>query len=1077
MTTWDPRANDLFLEALNLESMGDLQAYLDDACGGDAILRAEVESLLEASSRARNFLESPVVIPNLVSDVEVPSASERPGTVIGPYKLLQQIGEGGMGVVFMAEQIQPVHRKVALKIIKPGMDSRQIIARFEAERQALAMMDHVNIARVVDAGATESGKPYFVMELVNGVPITKYCDDNLLTPRQRLELFVPVCQAIHHAHQKGIIHRDVKPSNVMVTLYDGKPVPKVIDFGVAKATEQKLTERTLFTQHGTTVGTLEYMSPEQAETSALGVDTRSDIYSLGVLLYELLTGSTPLTKMRIKDAAFGEILRIIKEEEHPKPSTRLSESGDALPSISAQRQTEPAKLSKLIKGELDWIVMKTLEKDRNRRYESASAFVADVQRYLANEPVQAGPPGAGYRVRKFVRRHRATVLAGAGAGVLLLGVVAALTVSLLMVNRERDKTQEALSAETHALDAESRARAAETRRRQQAREALDAMSSLVMGDWLARQNAQQLAPQQKAFLQKALSYYEEFAADTGREESVRSAVLSASSRVAYIQSKLGLHLDAVAAYRRAAELAAALAADFSDVPKYRHQGAVIYNNLGVLFVTMGRLKEAEQAYHTALLLLQQLATDFPSVSAYRNDLAIGQNYLGGLLSITGRYKEAENRFREALLIEKQLATDFPILPVYRSELAGIYSNLSVHFRTMGQSKEAQQACREAVAIQKQLAIDFPNAQEYREGLARSQTNLGFLLSEMRQTKDAEQAYREAELIQKQLASDFPSVPAYRQNLAMNLTNLGMLYSATARPKEAEQAYREALVIQKRLAADFPNVAEYRLGLARDQNNLGILLSAMGRRTEAEQTHRDGLNLRKQLASEFPNVPAYRQELAASLNNLGSLLILTNRLEDAEQTLREALAVKQQLITDFPTMPDYQNELAGTLWNLANIKLRMRQFDEARRLLEEAVPYHKAALQANPRHHEYRQTWRNNRMRLAQSLLGLLDHAAAVKMAEELLKASVNPAKDTYNAACFLSRCVPLAEKDSRLTESERRTQAQNYGDRAITVLRQAVATGYKDGQHMAKDDDLAPLRERPDFQQLLKEVTTRKVQK
>src|SRR5258705_1522309 len=268
------------------------------------------------------------------------------------------------------------------------------------------MMDHVNIARVFDGGATETGRPYFVMELVHGVPITKYCDDNHLTPRERLELFVPVCQAIQHAHQKGIIHRDIKPSNVMVTLYDGKPVPKVIDFGVAKAREQRLTERTLFTHYGTLVGTLEYMSPEQAEMSALGVDTRSDIYSLGVLLYELLTGTTPLSRKRLKEAAYGEILRLIKEEEPPKPSARLSDSGEALASISAQRHMEPAKLTKLVRGDLDWIVMKTLEKDRNRRYETANDLAADVLRYLDDEPVQACPPSGSYRSRKFARRNR-----------------------------------------------------------------------------------------------------------------------------------------------------------------------------------------------------------------------------------------------------------------------------------------------------------------------------------------------------------------------------------------------------------------------------------------------------------------------------------------------------------------------------------------------------------------------------------------------------------------------------------------------------------------------------------------------
>ena len=340
-----------------------------------------------------------------------PRSGHEAGTVVsGRFKLLEVIGEGGMGTVYIAEQTSPVQRKVALKVIKAGMDSNQIIARFEAERQALAIMDHVNIARVFDGGATEAGRPYFVMELVHGVPITKYCDDNHLTPRERLELFVPVCNAIQHAHQKGIIHRDIKPSNVLVTLYDGKPVPKVIDFGVAKATDQKLTERTLFTQYGTMVGTLEYMSPEQAEMSALGVDTRSDIYSLGVLLYELLTGSTPLNRKRVREAAYAEILRLIKEEEPPKPSTRLSDSGEALASISAQRHMEPAKLTNLVRGELDWIVMKTLEKDCNRRYETAKDFAADVQRYLSDEPVQACPPSAGYRLGKFVRRNKAALM-------------------------------------------------------------------------------------------------------------------------------------------------------------------------------------------------------------------------------------------------------------------------------------------------------------------------------------------------------------------------------------------------------------------------------------------------------------------------------------------------------------------------------------------------------------------------------------------------------------------------------------------------------------------------------------------
>ncbi|HEY0436492.1 MAG TPA: serine/threonine-protein kinase, partial [Phenylobacterium sp.] len=349
------------------------------------------------------------------------------------------------------EQTHPVQRKVALKLIKAGMDSGQVIARFEAERQALAMMDHANIARVLDAGATDTDRPFFVMELIKGVPITKYCDDNRLTARQRLELFVPVCQAIQHAHQKGIIHRDIKPSNVMVTLYDGKPVPKVIDFGVAKATDQKLTERTLFTQFGGVVGTLEYMSPEQAEMSALGVDTRSDIYSLGVLLYELLTGQTPYDKERLRAATYDEVRRIVREEEPPRPSRRLSTlRADALTTVSARRQTDPKRLSQLFRGELDWVVMKALEKDRNRRYGTASGLVADIQRYLDDEPVQACPPSAGYRLRKFVRRNRGRVLAACLLALALVGGMIGTTWGMILAN---DAKADALKQAAQKADA------------------------------------------------------------------------------------------------------------------------------------------------------------------------------------------------------------------------------------------------------------------------------------------------------------------------------------------------------------------------------------------------------------------------------------------------------------------------------------------------------------------------------------------------------------------------------------------------------------------------------------------------
>jgi serine/threonine protein kinase/lipopolysaccharide biosynthesis regulator YciM len=373
--------------------------------------------------------------------------TEGPGTRIGPYKLLQPIGEGGMGAVYMAEQEKPIRRRVALKVIKAGMDTDQVVARFEAERQALALMDHPNIARVLDAGATETGRPFFVMELVNGIPITEYSDQAQLTPRERLELFVPVCQAIQHAHQKGIIHRDIKPSNVLVTMHDGKPVPKVIDFGVAKAISQPLTQRTMFTQFGAAIGKLEYMSPEQAERSGLDIDTRSDVYSLGVLLYELLTGATPLERATLREAGYPEILKRIKEEDPPKPSTRLSAYKETLASIAARRRTEPAKLARLMRGELDWIVMKALEKDRTRRYETANGLARDIERYLHDEPVEACPPSATYRLGKILRRHKRPVAAASLVLLALLGGIIGTTYGLFRAEWSRRQAVAAQHAE------------------------------------------------------------------------------------------------------------------------------------------------------------------------------------------------------------------------------------------------------------------------------------------------------------------------------------------------------------------------------------------------------------------------------------------------------------------------------------------------------------------------------------------------------------------------------------------------------------------------------------------------------
>ncbi|MCP5522957.1 MAG: serine/threonine protein kinase [Verrucomicrobiales bacterium] len=440
----------IFAVACELEDPRARRGYLDRACAGNPALRERLERLLRAQEQADRHLGAEGRLPEarLLEEESGGQIAEGPGAVIGRYKLLEQIGEGGFGVVYMAEQEKPVRRRVALKIIKPGMDTRQVVARFEAERQALALMDHPNIAKVLDAGATESGRPYFVMDLVKGIPITEFCDRSRLPVKERLKLFLPVCAAIQHAHQKGVVHRDLKPSNILVTLDYGEPTPKVIDFGVAKALNQRLTEKTLYTQFTQMIGTPAYMSPEQAEMSSLDIDTRTDVYSLGVLLYELLTGTTPLPEERLRSLGFGAIQQAISEEEAEKPSTRVSTLRGELVAVAQHRSTEAGSLGRLLRGDLDWIVLKAIEKDRRRRYDTPGDLATDVRRYLDSEPVVATPPSALYKLRKFARRNKALVSAGAAISVMLLFTSGFSTWQAIRASR----------SETKAVGAEAAAR-------------------------------------------------------------------------------------------------------------------------------------------------------------------------------------------------------------------------------------------------------------------------------------------------------------------------------------------------------------------------------------------------------------------------------------------------------------------------------------------------------------------------------------------------------------------------------------------------------------------------------------------
>ncbi len=566
----DDQAKQLFHDASEMppEERG---AFLDANCRADTDLRQAVESLLKAHDEAGEFFSRPTSA--------MPPQDSTVGQRIDRYKLLQRIGEGGFGTVYMAEQETPVRRRVALKIIKLGMDTKAVIARFEAERQALAMMDHPNIARVLDAGATDTGRPYFVMELVRGIPITEYCDTNNLPVRERLELFVQVCHAVQHAHQKGIIHRDIKPSNVLVAMADGRPTPKVIDFGIAKATDQSLTEKTLFTEFRQMIGTPQYMSPEQAEMAGIDIDTRSDVYSLGVLLYELLVGSTPFDPEELRGKAYGEMQRMIREVEPPRPSTRLSTLADTLPSIAAHRRIEPKRLGQLVRGELDWIVMKSLEKDRSRRYETANGLALDVRRYLNDEPVQACPPSARYRFRKFARRNKGALLMVSLVVAGLLSLVVGLAVSNHMIAAERNQKTQALAL------ADAQRKLAQTNLWRANIAIRELMTKTAIG------NDDVPTEVRRRFSEEATKYYQ------------------------------------------------ALIQDSASDPSSRYETGVGYRTLGILHTSWKDLGSSERCYRNAIAIFDGLLAEDPGNQKYWEQLGYTWLGFGDMLRGGGRLEE------------------------------------------------------------------------------------------------------------------------------------------------------------------------------------------------------------------------------------------------------------------------------------------------------------------------------------------------------------------------------------------------------------------------------------------------------
>jgi serine/threonine protein kinase len=792
---------EIFLAALEKEGASEREAYLSETCGNDSALREQVDALLRRHEQAGSFLQ--VAAPQESkgrnqesrgsATVDVPIL-ERPGTIIGPYKLMELIGEGGMGLVFVAEQQYPVRRKVALKVIKPGMDTRAVVARFEAERQALALMDHPNIARVHDGGETSTGRPYFVMELVKGIPITAFCDKNRLTTRERLELFIHVCEAVQHAHQKGIIHRDIKPTNVLVVSHDGTPVVKVIDFGVAKSIGQQLTDKTIYTQFVQLVGTPLYMSPEQAGESGLDVDTRSDIYSLGVLLYELLTGTTPFNKDRLKEASYEEIRRIIREEEPPKPSTRISTLGQAATTVSTQRRSDPNALRQMVRGELDWIVMKAMEKDRGRRYQTANGLAMDVQRYLHDEPVLACPPSAKYRLQKFARKYRAILRI---AAVFVVFLVLAATVSIWQAIRATQAEKQALRERDRAQDSFKLAR--------------DAVYSLfTQVSQNPRLKAQPMESFRKDLLRIAKDFHERFINEQFDAPEVRHDLGLAYLRLADIERELGEFSDAEKSLAKAIETFRALLGEHSGEVEYERDLGASYAALALVDFEMGPYEKAEAAFEQALAIQEKQAEAFPEAAEYRFALAKTYRAYGYMQGRRHKVESALKRFNQALDILNKLVQDYPV-PEHRLLLATTQVNLANTYLSKGWFDKAELPLKEAQRIYGQLVQDKANS------LPEHQVLLGHCLAIVGMNYRGQSSTEKAEAAQRGEPKD--------ENRA-----------GQVQIEKAEAAQMQALDIFEKLVKEHRGVPDYAYDVGRCYIELGLTANCAGQPDVAIERH-------------------------------------------------------------------------------------------------------------------------------------------------------------------------------------------------------------------------------------------------
>jgi serine/threonine protein kinase/predicted negative regulator of RcsB-dependent stress response len=1006
----------IFEIARRIDAREAREAYLLHVCCDEPAIGQRVRALLKALAESASFLEVPAA--GLVCTLDEPFR-EGPGTVIGPYKLLEQIGEGAFGIVFMAEQTQPVRRKVALKVLKPGMDTRQVVARFEAERQALALMDHPNIARVLDGGQTPGGRPYFVMELVKGQPLMEYCDQAQLSTRERLELFVHLCQAVQHAHQKGIIHRDLKPSNVLVTVHDTTAVVKVIDFGVAKALGHELTDRTLFTGFAQMIGTPLYMSPEQAGQSGLDVDTRSDIYSLGVLLYELLTGTTPFDKGRFKEVGCEEMRRIICEEEPPRPSTRVSTLGHGERTVFGHRDDQSRRRSQLIRGELDWIVMKCLEKDRNRRYETANALALDVQRYLRDEPVQACPPSAWYRLGKFSRRNKRPLFT--------LAVVA----TALMTGTVASVWQAQRATQAQAL-AQERLEAAEANLLL-ARQAVDEMYTQVANELHAQPS---MRPYQRDILVKALRFYEEFARRNRRDPEIRLDRGRTLLFVAQIHFSLGQRRQAKQVVEQAVEVLQDLAADLPAEVQRRAWLASAYSLRGEIFVATDRQKPAQSSFRQALAVYGELIAEHPDNPEYHSRLALTQKALGAVLFDCPR--EAEQAYRAAVKHCEKLVADQRGKIEYRGQLLQSYNALGSYLTGMGQLQEAEKTLRQGLHLAEHTGEAFePTGWSAERPVA--EVNLARVLNSSGRPRAAEESYRRAIAAIEGIIARYPDVAFHRQNLAVYSMVLATFLAGTGKSSEAAILRRSARNLFEKLEEELRNDDH----LPDLLEVAGTWLRLGGELEAADGFCRKALILAGKQVDVDPTEPAGCIRLARSHGSLALVLQQRHRLRDAAEEFHQVMVIYERLATEFPDEPSYRYYQARAL-NFQGIALRSLR-DE----VGTAVKCHRQALRmcekliADYDQPFFRSEWGRSQFTLgtAHRLAGRFGEAVqSLQCALDCYRQVSNASDDPLNRSQLASVRNELAWLLATCQEIEFRDP-----DRAVRLAREAVEASPQEG--------------------------------